>query len=170
MEEIARRAEFSVGTLYNFFKSKEDLYAEILREKASVMEEHLRRGISEVPTPKDKIERYFYARIDLFWAYPQFFRLFFQETRSMLRNPRYRLAPEVLQRYNDFLSYVETIFDEGISCGQFRTISANTLTLCLEGIIQAYLDRLSDSDSKQRDREEERKIFAVFERGAMTGG
>jgi len=34
MHEIAGKAEFAIGTLYKFFKNKEDLYKALMMEKA----------------------------------------------------------------------------------------------------------------------------------------
>ena len=38
MEEIARRAEFAVGTLYKFFENKANLHTEILHTKLDQLE------------------------------------------------------------------------------------------------------------------------------------
>ncbi len=43
VEQIAQEAEFAVGTLYNFFKSKEELYEEVL---ASLVEQAVAAGVA----------------------------------------------------------------------------------------------------------------------------
>ena len=34
MQQVADRAEFSIGTLYNYFENKDDIYRTLLRELA----------------------------------------------------------------------------------------------------------------------------------------
>ena len=52
MHEIAGKAEFSVGTLYKYFRNKEDLYSALMIEKA----EAVSRVLDEVLSRKDDIE------------------------------------------------------------------------------------------------------------------
>ena len=35
MHEVAEKAEFAIGTLYKFFRNKEDLYKALIMEKAA---------------------------------------------------------------------------------------------------------------------------------------
>ena len=87
MEEIARQAEFGVGTLYKFFDNKADLHTEILRTKLNQMEQQAYAAIEAGTTPLEKIERYFSLRIEFFWGNQEFFRLFQETTEELLISP-----------------------------------------------------------------------------------
>ncbi len=165
MEEIARQAEFAVGTLYKFFDNKADLHAEILRTKLDQMEQAAYEVIEAGATPLEKIEGYFGLRIEFFWENREFFRLF-QETTGTVCDSRSGASPDILERYQRFLGRIEDVFDEGIKAGQFRSLGAQVLTLSLEGLLRAYLTHLGRQPAPQRSPEEEQRLFAVFAKGA----
>lgn len=167
MEEIARRADFSVGSIYYFFKNKEELYSEILLEKAAMVEKRLRWLMDEESGPGEKIKKYFLARLDLFWEHPRFFRLFFHETRGTVTNPGAGYTPEAVQQYYRFRSYLEGVLEEGVNAGVFRPLEIKSIVFALEGTLRAYLEYLSLEDAPRRDPDEERGLFDIFARGAM---
>ena len=166
MEEIAREAEFAVGTLYKFFDNKADLHAEILRTKLDQMEQTAYAAIEAGGTPLEKIERYFSLRIEFFWENRAFFRLF-QETTGTVCDSRSGASPDILERYQRFLSRVETVFDEGIKTKEFRPLGGRILTLALEGLLRSYLTHLGRQQDPQRNSEEEKCLFEVFAKGAI---
>lgn len=165
MEEIARQTEFAVGTLYKFFDNKADLHAEILRTKLDQLEQEAYAVIEAGATPLEKIERYFSLRIEFFWGNREFFRLF-QETTGTVCDSRSGASPDILERYQRFLSRIEAVFDEGIKAKQFRSLGRQVLTLSLEGLLRAYLTHLGRQTDPQRNPEEEKRLFEVFSKGA----
>ncbi|MEE8347987.1 MAG: TetR/AcrR family transcriptional regulator [Acidobacteriota bacterium] len=166
MEEIARQAEFAVGTLYKFFTNKADLHAEILRTKLNQMEQEGYEVIDTGKTPVEQIERYFNWRLEFFWENREFFRLL-QESTGTVCDSRAGSSPDILHRYQRFLSRVEAIFDEGIRTHEFRPLGARILTLSLEGMLRAYLSHLERQSDPQRNEKEEKTLFEVFAQGGI---
>ncbi len=166
MDEIARQAEFAVGTLYKFFDNKADLHAEVLRTKLVQMEQQGYRVIEAEKTPLEKIESYFRWRIEFFWENREFFRLL-QESTGTVCDSRAGSSPDILHRYQRFLSRVEAVFDEGIRVHEFRPLGARILTLSLEGMLRAYLSHLERQPNPQRNHEEEKALFKVFVQGGI---
>ena len=166
MEEIARQAEFGVGTLYKLFDNKADLHTEILRTKLNQMEQQAYAALEAGTTPLGKIERYFYLRLEFFWENQEFFRLF-QETTGTVCDSRAGSSPDILERYQRFLSRVEVVFDEGIETRQFRPLGGRILTLSLEGLLRSYWSHLGRQPDPQRNREDEKSLFEVFTQGSI---
>ena len=52
IEDIARRAEFAVGTIYNFFKGKEDLYVHVIEKIAQNFTEQFEQNVLSVEDPE----------------------------------------------------------------------------------------------------------------------
>lgn len=167
MEEIARRAEFSVGSLYKFFKNKDDLYVDILTARADEMEPVIYEALENGCGPLEKIRALMTARLELFWKYPRFFRLYFHQTMGTVTDIRAGFTPEILERYEQLLSVIEGIFEEGIKSGQFKGVAPKTLTQIFEGIIRSYLAGLSQQESPQRNKAEEESLFDIFTRGLL---
>jgi AcrR family transcriptional regulator len=160
------QVEFSVGTLYKFFDNKADLHTEILRTKLEQMEQEAYAVIEARGTPLEKIDRYFSLRIEFFWENREFFRLF-QETTGTVCDSRSGASPDILERYQRFLSRVETVFDAGIKANEFRPLGGRILTLALEGLLRAYLTHLGKQPDPQRNPEEAKRLFEVFGKGAI---
>lgn len=166
MDEVARQSEFSVGTLYNFFRNKEDLYAAIMRQKTDLMQARIVACLGRRDTPAERIRAYFNERLDLYWRYPNFFRLFFHQTMSSVSDPRTGFMHELAERYEVLLSGLDAIFESGIRRGEFRDVPPKILTTSLEAIIRGYLVRLSLQAEIERSREEEEALYELFELGA----
>ena len=132
-----------------------------------MVEDHLRRVMNEESGPGEKIKKYFLARLDLFWEYPRFLRLFFHETRGTVTNPGAGYIPEAVQQYYRFRSYLEGVLEEGIKAGVFRPLEIKSLVFALEGTLRAYLEYLSLLDNPRRNLDEECGLFDIFARGAM---
>ncbi len=167
MEDIARRAEFAVGTLYRFFDSKEELYAALLREKSELLR---RRASAELEGPADPVEKLknvFHVRMDMYWEHRRFFHIFFHETAGTLCDPRAGFTPEIRERYQAFVKALEGLFEQGIAEGRFRGGDAAALTLAFEGMIRAYAIAASREDPPQRNRRREEALLDIFLRGAL---
>ncbi|MDL1959743.1 MAG: TetR/AcrR family transcriptional regulator, partial [Deltaproteobacteria bacterium] len=77
MHEIAKRAEFAIGTLYKFFKNKEDLYKALMMEKAEEHHRVLMGVLSEENDVLTVIEDYIAAKARLFADNLATLRLYF---------------------------------------------------------------------------------------------
>jgi AcrR family transcriptional regulator len=168
MEEIARRSEFAVGTLYKFFENKANLHTEILHTKLDQLEKEASAVFESTGSPLEKIESYFHLRISFFWKNREYFQLLFQETATTVCDSRAGFSPDILERYETFLNRVENIFAQGIKAGQFRPIGKQILALSLEGLLHLYLIRLGRQDNPRRNRKEEKQLFEVFTQGAVS--
>ena len=63
MNTIAQKAEFSVGTLYNFFINKEELYKAMVNEKAAEFYEILMSVLGSEGSPEEIIKKWVDAKI-----------------------------------------------------------------------------------------------------------
>jgi len=169
MEDIARGAEFAVGTLYKFFKSKEELYAALLQEKSELIRKRVYEELERDVSPAQRIRNVFRARVDLLWKHRDFFRLFFHGTAGMVCDPRAGFLPHIWEQYLIFLRDLDDTFRAGIELGEFRRMDAVMLTLAFEGILRAYAQRLYQTEAPERVPAEEEALLEIFMQGAQAG-
>lgn len=162
MEQIAKQVGFAVGSLYNLFKNKQDLYAALLREKVDNIEPRVKTSIQTAAGPVAKIEVYFRHRIQMFWDNPRFFRMYYRDLASPFGARNQGMTPEIAERYDDHLKMVESVFADGVSRGVFKAIQPRTLTLLSEGIIRSYTGSLGLEENPERDSTEEEQILSLF--------
>ncbi|HDP98896.1 MAG TPA: TetR/AcrR family transcriptional regulator [bacterium] len=63
MDEIAKMARMGKATLYYYFKSKEDIFAEVIHKESNILKQKLSEAINKVKTPKEKITAYVLTRM-----------------------------------------------------------------------------------------------------------
>jgi AcrR family transcriptional regulator len=170
MGDIAAEAELSVGTLYNVFDNKGDLYKELLRMRSLDIERRFDEALSRGGTPAEKVERLCRAKLDYFWEHRRFFRLFFHETAATLRDPRAGFTPEMQERYDAHERRLEAIFQEGVDMGSFRPVNARVLMLAFDGMARNYLAHASLQEAPERNREDEEDLIRTFFDGAAAPG
>src|SRR5438445_13885327 len=56
MTDIAEAAEFAIGTVYHFFKSKEEIYISLIEDKMEEYAEHVEPRVAAAPTATAKID------------------------------------------------------------------------------------------------------------------
>jgi len=168
VDEIAQRAEFAVGTLYRFFENKSDLYSETVLTRMRMMEQEVYTALPGDGSPAETIRRYFASRIELFWKYPRFFRLFFSGPVGTISDANLGFLPEIMERYERLLSEIRRLFTSGVSLGEFKKYSPDLLTLTMEGLLKTYVEKLSRQHNPIRDEEEEELLFQIFLSGAAA--
>lgn len=122
IEQIAREASLSVGAIYLYFRSKEDLYVSLLEETLDLFDTELRqiRARSEVPAPE---------RLRNAWSFLTQWAATDVEASRVLRlisqpNVRSQLSDEVVESVGKGLAQVRehlgAIVQDGMASGQYR--------------------------------------------------
>src|SRR5579872_3964309 len=75
MEDIAAAAEVGKGTLYRYFKDKEELYAALLDQAAEQMSQRLCECAATPGTPRQRLEAILSAYLQYFGERPHLFDL-----------------------------------------------------------------------------------------------
>jgi AcrR family transcriptional regulator len=135
MEDIAELAEVGKGTLYRYFKDKEELYMALLARAASQMKDRL-RAVDEAPDPRSKLEAVVGAILDYFDEHPHLLDLI--QHAEVMQGPDADL-PWQRTRHESF-RLVEGIFEEARRNGAFHVmdpqLSAQLLLSSLRPVIR----------------------------------
>ena len=140
MNEIAEKAEFAVGTLYNFFKNKEDLYKALMLAKAESFYPILADPLQE-SDPLKSLQKYIETRWRLFTENTSVWRLYFSETSGASFNLKSGLDQEILQVYDRLMNKLTAVFKSGVQKNIFRGLDPYCMAVALEGTISAFLFR-----------------------------
>ncbi len=139
MHEIAKRAEFAIGTLYKFFKNKEDLYKALMIEKAEECHGVLMGALAEEDDVLTVIEDYIAAKARLFKDNLTLLRLYFAETRGASFNIKAGLDQEIRKLYKKFLMRLASVLEAGVRKKMFHKMDPYYMALALEGLTNAFL-------------------------------
>jgi TetR/AcrR family transcriptional regulator len=139
MHEIAEKAEFAIGTLYKFFKNKEDLYKAIMMEKAEEHHRVLMGVLSEENDVMTVIEDYIAAKARLFADNLATLRLYFAETRGASFNIKAGLDQDIRKLYDKFIMRLASVLETGVRRKVFRKMDPYHMAVALEGLTNAFL-------------------------------
>ncbi len=140
MHEIAEKAEFAIGTLYKFFKNKEDLYKALILGQAEKFHDALTKAIEEPDDEIEKLRNYVRAKGAVFRANVSIVRLYFAETGGASFNVMAGLDSEIRKRYGRFLQTLGSIFESGIKRKRFKKIAdPYHLAVALDSLTNAFL-------------------------------
>ena len=140
MHEIAGKAEFAIGTLYKFFKNKEDLYKALILGQAEKFHDALMKAIEEPDDEVEKLQNYVRAKGSVFRANVSVIRLYFAETGGASFNVMAGLDCEIRKRYGRFLQTLASMFESGIKRKRFRKIAdPYHLAVALDSLTNAFL-------------------------------
>lgn len=120
VEEIAQRAEISVGTLYNLFRSKEDVYRAVVSRIQNIFFERLRERVAAARGPLDKVHAVVSYYFEHFHRYSRQFRLYNSATNGFQWELRSKLADEAMQQQAEFHKLLTDICQQGMDEGIFK--------------------------------------------------
>jgi TetR/AcrR family transcriptional regulator len=140
MHEIARRAEFAIGTIYKFFKNKEELYRALVLEDSRKFRDALLKAIIEPDQEIDKLRSFVKAKHEVFRAHIPMIRLYFAQAQGASMNPVPGLDCEIRQHRGDVLQTLASVFESGMKRKRFRKVAQPFyLAVALDSLTSALL-------------------------------
>ena len=121
MDEIAERAELSKGTLYIYFKSKDELYISVILEGFHLLEERMKKAIGRAEGAVERVKAIYYAFIDHCLEN----RAYFRTTQYFLtEDARANTSPQLVETINrstaELMQYGVKAIEEGVKEKAFR--------------------------------------------------
>ncbi|MDW0118162.1 TetR/AcrR family transcriptional regulator [Sporosarcina thermotolerans] len=115
VSKIAKEAGVADGTIYLYFKNKEDILVSVFREKMSVFVENVKEIIATEITAREKLFKMIENHFRLLYSDRHLAIVTQLELRQSNKDLRYRIN-EVLKEY---LVLLDSILKEGIEKGEF---------------------------------------------------
>ena len=168
MHEIAEKAEFAIGTVYKYFKNKEDLYRALMLEKADEFRAMIRKSLEEKDDEIDKLRNYVHAKAELFRANLPLIRLYFSESFGESFNLSAGLNYEIRRGHDESLMTLAAIFESGMKKKRFKRIADPFfLAVALDGITTAFIFRWLEAPDRGPFPETPDTILNVLFKGLV---
>jgi AcrR family transcriptional regulator len=168
MSEIAREAEFAVGTLYSFFKSKEEIYRRIVEDKVREFIRHCEEAAEAVDDPRLQIERLIDSKVEYFLRNKAFFGIYVNEFRGMGYSFQRELRTGIALLYSDYLTWLAAIFRNGIQRRLFSDLDPDALATAFEGVSNSALVRWLRSGKEDLAGRMAAEIKEIFFKGVLA--
>ncbi len=167
MHEIAKEAEFGIGTLYKFFRNKEELYKALVMEMAEKWRHALIQVLEQERHPLRAIERYIAIRRELFSDNLPLMRLYYAETRGASFNIRAGLDQDLLKLYDEGIEKLASVFEKGIKDHVFRSLDPYQMAVALDGTINAFLFQTMKDPARLLEEDNVSTAADIFFRGVL---
>jgi len=168
MNEIAQTAEFAIGTLYKFFKNKEDIYNTLLMEIADRFHAAIIGVLEEKIDYHLRIQKYIRNCGGIFMANAKAVRLYFAETFGGNFHIRSALTKKLQAYYDADEAALSKIFAEGIREGLYHPIDPDYLAMTLNNTVTAFLFKWLDDPEKHPFEANIPIIETIFFKGIMV--
>jgi AcrR family transcriptional regulator len=146
MEEIAREAQLSAGSLYNAFANKEELYRVLLVRRSERLLDRMRSRLSPDMSAARALETVIETLLEHFNANRNFFIIFLEATSGFSWHIRKTLGEEALARYQEFIKTVAEIFRSGIASGEIPEADPEHLAVAFMGGLNGYVTQWVSTD------------------------
>lgn len=171
MEDIAREAELSPGTLYLYFKNKDELYASLslrILQYLIIRLEHVNKD--KKLEPEKRVEALTDALFDVYDFDPlMIINMFHLQSSETLKNLSEELLNEIETLSRKSLGIIANIFEDGIKAGVFidrhPVALADILWSLFSGVILWESSKKIIDERKDYLRETLKIAFEVFNKG-----
>jgi AcrR family transcriptional regulator len=171
MEDIAQEAELSPGTLYLYFKNKEELYASLslrILQYLLIRVEHV--NDEKDAGPEEKLKALMDAMYDVYEFDPLIIiNMFHLQSSETLKNLSPQLMTEIKDLSRKSLGSIAEIFQDGVDQGLFvdhhPTALADTFWSLFSGVVLWLTSKKLINEEKDYLKQTLELAFEVFGRG-----
>jgi AcrR family transcriptional regulator len=139
MADIAEEAEFAIGTLYQMFKSKEEIYLSLVDEKVTAYLSEVEAETSMAVGGAAKIEAVIHTKLNFFEHNRNFFRIYVAEWSGFEWTPKSAFGERIWKKLLAHLDLIAGIIEEGARTGDFKGISAKEAAFALNGMMNSAI-------------------------------
>jgi AcrR family transcriptional regulator len=171
MEDIAQEAELSPGTLYLYFKNKEELYASLslrILQYLLIRVEHVNE--EKDSGPEEKLRSLVDAMYDVYEFDPLIIiNMFHLQSSETLKNLSPQLMSEIKELSRKSLGSIAKIFKEGVDKGIFidrhPLALADTFWSLFSGVVLWLTSKKIIDEKKDYLKQTLDVAFEIFDRG-----
>lgn len=137
MAEIATASGFSIGSLYQFFEGKENLYTTMISEKIDLMYAEVRKAPAAAEDVIEKIGLLIDAHLQFVEQNTNFILIFIKGEKTSLSEDMVALHQKLGDGYYDHLAFIENLLKEGVDRGVLRNLPSRDMAEALFYLIRA---------------------------------
>jgi AcrR family transcriptional regulator len=158
LKEVADLAEFSVGSVYSFFESKDDLFLQIFVRRGEDFLPQLNAILDDGKAdPLAQLHALVDFEIGFFRSHPRFGRLYLRYSSATMLSADRQIDLIMRERYDDAMRLQAGLFRRGQRAGVLRRGDPEVLARLFSGLMASYqaLDPavMSDEpDAAERER------------------
>ncbi len=170
VEMIASKTGYAVGTIYNYFKSKEEFYEEAVNYIGNLFFESLNASIGEIEDPYEKLKYFVFFKLEFGDKNFDFIKFIITEDSAFEWNLKKELRLSNKNKIYESIIEIETsMIKDCQKAGKLKKVDSALITALLDSIIDGYFFYWLRSEKKEPLAKGTEKIFEFFMKGFGTG-
>jgi AcrR family transcriptional regulator len=139
MSDIARKAEFGTGTLYNYFKSKEELYFTLIDEKVEEINRLVNAELSKKTSALERIRKALELQFEFNERNRDFFRIYISERNRFEWTVKDELGKGLHEKMVTYIHILAEVMRQGVEEAEFKSMNPIDLAHALVGIVNSIV-------------------------------
>ena len=139
MSDIAREAEFGTGSLYKYFKSKEELYFTLIDEKVEEINRLVKAELSQKTSAVERIKKVLELQFEFFERNRDFFRIYISERNRFEWTVKDELGKGLHEKMVAYINILAGVMRQGIEREEFRSMNPMDSAHALVGIVNSFV-------------------------------
>lgn len=139
MNEIARAAEFGTGTLYKYFKSKEDLYFTLIDEKTDEINRLVSTELCRKAPAIERIKNVLILELEFIEQNRDFFRIYTSEGSRFEWSIKNDFGKKIHNKMVNYIHLLAQVFQQGMETDELEPMNSLDLAHAFEGIVHSFI-------------------------------
>lgn len=165
--EIAHAAGFAVGTLYQFFESKEKLYETMVNEKLDMMYSGIREAVDNADGMTAKVEALVGSHFSFVENNTEYCNLFIRGDSITFSEASAGLRKRMISNHLSHLAFIESFIKEGVKERMLKTEEPGIMAVALIGIVRSFIINWMLSAKKESLGDKTDKVVNIFFNGVI---
>jgi len=138
--DIAEEAQYAVGTIYLYFRNKQDLYLTLIERKTEELFTTIKEKVEKVNDPRAKIRVLVEEQLSYFEENEDFFRIYFSERGGLHWAIKDKISKSAVDKFMKYLDYIAELITEGQREGVIKSqFDAKKMAYMLAGMMNAMI-------------------------------
>ncbi|HET7842237.1 MAG TPA: TetR/AcrR family transcriptional regulator [Terriglobia bacterium] len=164
IDEVAKAANVAKGTVYLYYRSKDDLYWAALRRGVVEMIERTKASMDRVQSTEEKIHALIDTKVRYFDENREFFRIYYSEFGNVLTHPS-EAKKDFTKLYLGHEKMVEEVLARGLRRKEIRCTHIESLAFTITELTRGLIIRRLLGWSKSEVEEDIGFLFDFVRKG-----
>jgi AcrR family transcriptional regulator len=165
--EIAKESEFAIGTLYQFFNNKEELYYTMMIEKFDLLHTTLEEKIGASKVFLSKLNCLVDVILSFIESNVDFFKIFTWELNVLTVSLEHNLKEQLIAKHFGYIKIISNVVKQGIHEGTLMECDPDDLSAALIGMMNVFSFNWILNKQQGPLKEKSNMIVKLFLSGAL---
>lgn len=140
VEAIAKAAGIAKGTIYLYFKSKEEIFAAVLARDMEALTDRTIAAVSAVGPFPERLRVFLNLRVEYLLTNQDFLRIFFAEFGSRATRSK-PVAEAIDKKIRRGLEFLRTCVEQAIANGEIRAVPPEAAAHAISDLARGFAER-----------------------------